>query len=115
MEEGRSTHCANEPSHLKETFVVLEPCSILNTSEVTVSIIVQDRRDFRRPNVWVVKVPGSSSSSLLDTVAGWKKGLLGDRVDLRDFARVQKCICGTTVGGADIESENKLPRGAAIR
>ena len=44
---GREIHRVHEPSHLKETLILLEPRSVLNTSEVTVSIIVQDRGNFR--------------------------------------------------------------------
>ena len=50
-----------EPSHLEEVLVVLEPCSILDTSETTVLVIVQDRRDLCRPNVWVAEIPACSS------------------------------------------------------
>jgi hypothetical protein len=50
-----------EPSQLDETFVILKPRSVLDAPEVTVLIIVQDRRDFRRPNVRVVEVPALQS------------------------------------------------------
>ena len=110
---GREICCAHEPPHLKEAFVLLEPCPILNATEVTVFIIVQDRRDFRRSSVWIIEVPASGSSSLADNrVEGC---LLRDRIDLRDFSRVQECICGTTERGTDIESEDKFSRGAGVR
>ena len=44
-----------------------------------------------------------------------KRDSLCDRVNFRDLTRVQEGVCGTTVGGADIESENKLSRGAVVR
>jgi len=43
------------------------------------------------------------------------KGLLCDRVDLRDFSRIEECICGTAEGCADVEGEHKLSGGATIR
>lgn len=66
-------HRIHEPSHLDETFVLLEPRSILHAPEVSVSIVVKDRGNFCRPNVWVIQVPISSSSSLLDATV--EKGL----------------------------------------
>jgi len=34
--------------------------------------------------------------------------------DLRDFARIQKGICGTAEGSPDIEGDDELPRGAGV-
>ena len=59
-----------EPSHLDEVFVVLESCPILDTSEVTVLVIVQDRRDLCRPNVWVTEIPVCGSSRLPYVLGG---------------------------------------------
>ena len=52
----------HQPSHLDETFVVLEPGPVLDTSEVTIEVVVQDRRNFGRPDLRVVQVSTSSSS-----------------------------------------------------
>ena len=35
-------------------------------------------------------------------------------MDLRDLARVQECVRGTTERSADIEGENELSRGATV-
>jgi len=110
---GREIRCVHEPPHLKKGFVLLKPCSVLNTSEVTVSVVVQDRRNLRRPNIWVIKVPTSGSSSLVDKRG--RDGLLRDRLDFRDFARIQERVRSTTERGADIESEDKFSRGAGVR
>jgi len=40
--------------------------------------------------------------------------LLGDGVDLWDFARIKECVCGAAEGCADVEGEHKLPGGAFI-
>ena len=34
--------------------------------------------------------------------------------DLRYFSRIQKRMCGTAKGSADIESDHKLPRAARV-
>ena len=44
---GRRVIAGHKPSHLKEAFIVLKPCPVLNTSEVAIPIVVQNRRDFR--------------------------------------------------------------------
>jgi hypothetical protein len=101
------------PSHLKKTFVFVKPCSVLNSPKGAVLVVVQDGRDFRRPDLRVVEVSAPSYQGCL--AIRDKKDSLCDRVNFRDFARVHEGICGTTVGGADIESENKLSRGAVVR
>ena len=60
----------NEPSHLKKVFVLLEPSSVLDTPKVTILVVIQDRRDFCCPSVWVVEVPGSDSSCLFRNGGG---------------------------------------------
>jgi len=110
---GREICCIHEPPHLKQTFVLLESCSILNASEVAASIIVQDRRNFCRPHIWVIEVPASDSSSLW--IAERRDDLLRDGMDLWDFARVQECVRDTTECGANIESEDESSRGASVR
>lgn len=50
-----------EPSHLDETFVILKSPSVLNALEATVPVVIEDRRDFCRSNVWIVEVPVSGS------------------------------------------------------
>ena len=59
--------CVHKPSHLEETFIVLELRSVPNTLQGSVSIIVQDRRNLRRPNVQAVKVPDPSFPLMLDS------------------------------------------------
>ena len=47
-------------------------------------------------------------------VGNRKKSMPRDGLDLRDFARVQQCIRGTTKGSPDIEGDDELSRKAGI-
>ena len=93
----------------------MESCPVFNTSEITVAVVVQDGRYFRRPSFWVAEVSVSSSSwlTLLGTIEQEKRSL-SDRVDLWDLSRIQECVRGPTVRSTDIEREDELPRSAVI-
>ena len=101
-----------EPSQLDKAFVVLETCSILHTPEVSIPVVVQDRRDFRRSNIRIVQVSTYSSSSCKEV--GGCKDSLRDHVDLRYFTRVKERVRGTTVCRANIKREKQLARGATV-
>ena len=47
-------------------------------------------------------------------ISGLRGCLPCDGFDLRDFAGIQQCICGTAERGPDVESDDKFSRGARV-
>ena len=44
------------PSHLKKTLIFVKPHPIFNAPKVAALIVVQDGRNFRQPNLWVIEI-----------------------------------------------------------
>ena len=103
-----------KPSQLEKALVLVEPRSVLHTPEVAILVVVQDRRDFCRPGVWVVEIPALSVRKFVRTARVVWEDSLCHRCDFRDFVGIEEGIGGTAISSADIKRENELPRGSLI-